>query len=843
MLASLAKAVQFNTEEVQECKKKVQTLEEQNAKLKKEVTKLKERVHEQERYKMRWCLCIRGLEEKDDVPQQNDFNQEEVLGEQQLLNQERNFTVVQVGEDCSQIKEEQEDVCISQEGEQFGLKQETQTFDEDAPQLHYCKEEVLTVQQLWNQERNSSLDQEEQDAAQVKQEEEELCSSQEEEHFGLKQETDTFMVTPTDEDNDNSETEPNSEQLLSHNSPDTESQDQGADVPQQNNFNQEEVLDEQQLLNQERNFTVVQVGADCSQIKEEQEDVCISQEGEQFRLKQETQTFDEDTPQLHDCQEEAVLTVQQLWNQERNSSLDQEEQDAAQDKEEEELCTSQEEEHFGLKQDTDTFVVTPTDEDNDNSETEPNSERLLSHNSPDTESQDQEAGKNVDPGSSKHEETKKRLHRNRSDSNSVDNSSMSENQCDTDTGEKSVNCSDKDCKNESQKKKHHTVDKPHVCNTCGERFYSRGNLSVHERIHIGEKRYSSEASEQSFKQCDILETYMTIHTDKKQFSCETCGQTFNQHGHLKQYVRTQSGERPFSYGTCGQCFSQLDHKKKHMRTHTGEDPTDTFMVTPTNEDDGNSETEPNSEQLLSYNSPDTESLDQGAGRNVNPGSSKHEETKPKKRRLNSNNVDNFPMSDNQCDTDTGEKSINCSDKDKDCNDESQKKKHHTVDYAYMCNTCGNKFSNRGNLAVHERVHIGEKRSEVSGQSLKECDILKTYMTIHTGEEQFSCETCGHSFSQRANLKQHMRIHTGEKPFSCETCGKRFNRCAHLKLHVRIHTGERPFSCGTCGQSFSRRDSLNTHMRIHTGEKPYSCKMCGKCFTQCSTLNHHMGTHS
>ncbi|KAM9331772.1 uncharacterized protein KZ484_017026 isoform 3-T3 [Pholidichthys leucotaenia] len=67
-----------------------------------------------------------------DVPQQNDSNQEEVVDEQQLLNQERNFIVVQVGTDCSQMKEEQEDICISQEGEQFGLKQETQTFDEDS---------------------------------------------------------------------------------------------------------------------------------------------------------------------------------------------------------------------------------------------------------------------------------------------------------------------------------------------------------------------------------------------------------------------------------------------------------------------------------------------------------------------------------------------------------------------------------------------------------------------------------------------------------------------------------------------------------------------------------------
>ncbi|KAM9364763.1 uncharacterized protein KZ484_010934 [Pholidichthys leucotaenia] len=211
---------------------------------------------------------------REDVRQQNDFNQEEVLDEQQLLNQERNFIVVQVAADCSQIKEEQEDVCISQEGEQFGLKQETQTFDEDTPQLHNCKgEEVLTVQQLCNQERNSSLDQEEQDAAQVKEEEEELCISPEEEDIGLKQETDTFMVTPTDEDNVNSEIDPNSEQLLSHNSPDSESPDQGADTPQLHNCKGEEVLTVQQLCKQERNSSLDQEEQDAAQIKEEEEEL------------------------------------------------------------------------------------------------------------------------------------------------------------------------------------------------------------------------------------------------------------------------------------------------------------------------------------------------------------------------------------------------------------------------------------------------------------------------------------------------------------------------------------------------------------------------------------------
>lgn len=66
MIASLTKAIQFNTEEVNECKKRVKDLEIQNDDLRKENRDLKERVREQERYRMRWCLRIKGIEEKKD---------------------------------------------------------------------------------------------------------------------------------------------------------------------------------------------------------------------------------------------------------------------------------------------------------------------------------------------------------------------------------------------------------------------------------------------------------------------------------------------------------------------------------------------------------------------------------------------------------------------------------------------------------------------------------------------------------------------------------------------------------------------------------------------------------
>ncbi|KAM9343879.1 uncharacterized protein KZ484_016254 [Pholidichthys leucotaenia] len=230
------------------------------------------------------------LQATKDVPHQNYFNQE-VLDEQQLLNQERNFVVVQIEADCSQIKEEQADVCISQEGELFGLKQETQSFDEEPPQ--------------------------------VKEEQEELCSSQQSELLIVKLEADTFMVTPISEQ---SEAEPNSEQLFSYNSAITEIQDEEGSQH-----------------------------VDWGSTKEEEP------KPKKRRFKERSHHEDPpDAPQLHGCKEEVIT---------------------------EELCISQKEECFGPKQETEPFMVTPTDEDSDNSETDSNSQHLLSHNSPDTESQ------------------------------------------------------------------------------------------------------------------------------------------------------------------------------------------------------------------------------------------------------------------------------------------------------------------------------------------------------------------------------------------------------------------------------------------------------------------------
>ncbi|XP_063317326.1 uncharacterized protein LOC134616392 isoform X2 [Pelmatolapia mariae] len=85
----------------------------------------------------------------------------------------------------------------------------------DVPQQHVCKEEILSHQQLCNQ---ASLNQKESELPHVKEEQEQLCSSQERRQVILKEETDTFMVTADYEESDHSEPEQKSNQLLSHSS-------------------------------------------------------------------------------------------------------------------------------------------------------------------------------------------------------------------------------------------------------------------------------------------------------------------------------------------------------------------------------------------------------------------------------------------------------------------------------------------------------------------------------------------------------------------------------------------------------------------------------------------------
>ncbi|KAL1517645.1 hypothetical protein ABEB36_001383 [Hypothenemus hampei] len=139
-----------------------------------------------------------------------------------------------------------------------------------------------------------------------------------------------------------------------------------------------------------------------------------------------------------------------------------------------------------------------------------------------------------------------------------------------------------------------------------------------------------------------------------------------------------------------------------------------------------------------------------------------------------------------------------------------------------CSTCNRYFYKPESLEEHLQICYKRKKKPKSETPVK----------------AFLCDSCGQTFTEKAKLLEHLRVHKGDLPFVCTWCGKRFPVKSYLKTHERVHTGEKPYSCEFCGKRFAQHAPFRVHRRMHTGERPYVCDFCGKGFTTNQGLKFH-----
>ncbi|KAF6206355.1 hypothetical protein GE061_017588 [Apolygus lucorum] len=83
-----------------------------------------------------------------------------------------------------------------------------------------------------------------------------------------------------------------------------------------------------------------------------------------------------------------------------------------------------------------------------------------------------------------------------------------------------------------------------VCEICGKRFSRNWNLTVHQRIHKGQRPYSCHICKKTFRHRQHAERHFAKHQPVAEFECTLCNQPFGRKDNMIRHIKLNHPDRP-----------------------------------------------------------------------------------------------------------------------------------------------------------------------------------------------------------------------------------------------------------------------------------------------------------